>query len=417
MLLVHVTLNDQGVAAQQPQQGHKVHRVGRDEGPLPRRGGHHLPSTGRKVGQEKARNHVDGQVDEHGGVAVHVELQLLHGAGQRLPFGRLALHSGTGDRELLNQLGHVILDGGAQAQRAVCHLQNVQVPLGVHRAKHVELHLRLTQLVGDELEVAGRGLDEGGNQLLISGGARHDAAALNLFLQLKVPVTRLLAPRFGFAALARAFRAHGFVRVGGRGGAIPQARELVDGPLLALQVGGDAVHPAAVLPGVRRGVPVGSVHTASLADKPQQGSGHVVDGRFVALAGVNEIAGDVGGVLTVVQGKTHPERNVSGEPGQLFVVAVKRGLEHRSEFRLRLVRGDLPRGITSRDAFGQGASARQSSHLAVLGFVRLNLAVLGLAVLGLAGTRVLALPVLLVLSHCPSLRPPHRAPYRYGCAP
>ena len=76
VLLVRVTLSNQGVAVQQAQQRHQIHRIGRNEGPLPRRRSNNLPGTGRKVRQKKPRNHVNGQVNEHGGVAVHQELQL-----------------------------------------------------------------------------------------------------------------------------------------------------------------------------------------------------------------------------------------------------------------------------------------------------------------------------------------------------
>ena len=98
MLLVRVALSNQGVAVQQAQQRHQVHRVGRNESPLPRRRGNNLPSTGRKVRQKKPGNHVNGQVDEHGGVAVHQELQLTLPTGQLLPHGRLTLQGGTGNR-------------------------------------------------------------------------------------------------------------------------------------------------------------------------------------------------------------------------------------------------------------------------------------------------------------------------------
>ena len=197
----------------------------------------------------------------------------------------------------------------------------------------MELHLSLPQLIGDELRVASRGLNEGGNQLFIGGGTRHDAAALNLFLQLQGAVGRFLTPRLGFTVLAlRGLGVPGFVRIGGGGSTIPQARKLVDGPLLVLEVNGDAVHSGAILPRVRGGVPVGSAHTAGLADEPQQSRGHVVDGRIIALAGVHQIAGDVGGVLAVIQGKTHPEGDVPGEPGQLFVATLKRGVRHLTGF-------------------------------------------------------------------------------------
>ena len=98
VLLVRVALSNQGVAVQQAQQCHQIHRVGRNEGPLPRRCGNNLPSTGREVRQKKPGNHVNGQVDEHGGVAVHQELQLTLPTGQLLPHGRLTLQGGTGNR-------------------------------------------------------------------------------------------------------------------------------------------------------------------------------------------------------------------------------------------------------------------------------------------------------------------------------
>ena len=81
VLLVRVALSNQGVAVQQAQQRHQIHRVGRNEGPLPCRRGNNLSSTGRKVRQKKPRNHVNGQVNEHGSVTVHQELQLTLSIG------------------------------------------------------------------------------------------------------------------------------------------------------------------------------------------------------------------------------------------------------------------------------------------------------------------------------------------------
>ena len=330
MLLVRVALSNQGVAVQQAQQRHQVHRVGRNESPLPRRRGNNLPSTGRKVRQKKPGNHVNGQVNEHGGVAVHQELQLALPTGQLLPHGRLALQGGTGDRQLIHQLRHVILNGGTHVQVAVSDLQHVHVALVVHGAQHVELHLMLTHLVSNQLRGGGGRLNKGGNQLLIGGGTSHDAAALNLLLQLHGLLDALIALLLGGALLVLGAQVLGAIRFagsGGCGGIVPHVGELIDGPLFALQGGGEAVNLRAVVPGALR---IGVfrlhliVHAAGLTDEVQDGCGNVVNGGVVALTGVDEVARQFGRVLPVLEGDTRPDGGVPGKDARIiFEVARK----------------------------------------------------------------------------------------------
>ena len=330
MLLVRVALSNQGVAVQQAQQRHQIHRIGRNEGPLPRRRGNNLPSTGRKVRQKKPRNHVNGQVNEHGGVAVHQELQLTLSAGQLLPHGRLTLKGGTGHRQLIHQLRHVILNGSTHVQVAVGDLQHVHVALIIHGAQHVELHLMLTHLVGDQLRGGGGRLNEGGNQLLIGGGASHDAAALNLLLQLHGLLDALIALLLGGALLILGAQVLGAIRFagsGGCGGVVPHAGELIDGPLFALQGDGEAVNLRAVVPGA---LLIGVfrlhllVHVAGFTNEVQDGCGNVVNGGVVALTGVDEVARQFSGVLPVLEGDTRPDGGVAGKDARIMVEAIRK---------------------------------------------------------------------------------------------
>ena len=330
MLLVRVALSNQGVAVQQAQQRHQIHRVGRNEGPLPRRRGNNLPSTGRKVRQKKPRNHVNGQVNEHGGVTVHQELQLTLSAGQLLPHGRLTLKGGTGHRQLIHQLRHVILNGTTHVQVAVSDLQHVHVALIIHGAQHVELHLMLTHLVSNQLRGGGGRLNEGGNQLLIGGGTSHDAATLNLLLQLHGLLDALIALLLGGALLILGAQVLGAIRFagsGGRGSVVPHAGELIDGPLFALQGGGEAVNLRAVVPGA---LLIGVfrlhllVHAAGFTNEVQDGCGNVVNGGVVALAGVDEVARQFGGMLPVLEGDTRPDGGVPGKDARIMVEAVRK---------------------------------------------------------------------------------------------
>ena len=327
VLLVRVALSNQGVAVQQAQQRHQIHRVGRNEGPFPRRRGNNLPSTGRKVCQKKPRNHVNGQVNEHGGVAVHQELQLTLSAGQLLPHGRLTLEGGTGHRQLIHQLRHVILNGSTHVQVAVGDLQHVHVALIIHGAQHVELHLMLTHLVGDQLRGGGGRLNEGGNQLLIGGGASHDAAALNLLLQLHGLLDALIALLLGGVLLILGAQVLGAIRFagsGGCGGVVPHAGELIDGPLFALQGDGEAVNLRAVVPGA---LLIGVfrlhllVHATGFTNEVQDGCGNVVNGGVVALTGVDEVARQFGGMLPVLEGDTRPDGGVPGKDARIIVEA------------------------------------------------------------------------------------------------
>ena len=325
MLLVRVTLSNQGVAVQQAQQRHQIHRIGRNEGPLPRRRSNNLPGTGRKVRQKKPRNHVNGQVNEHGGVAVHQELQLTLPTGQLLPHGRLALQGGTGDRQLIHQLRHVILNGGTHVQVAVSDLQHVHVALIIHGAQHVELHLMLTHLVSNQLRGGGGRLNERCNQLLIGGGTSHDAAALNLLLQLHGLLDALIALLLGGTLRILGAQVLGAIRFSGSsgcGGTVPHVGELIDGPLFALQCGGEAVNLRAVVPGA---LLIGVfrlhliVHAAGFTNQVQNGCGNVVDRGVVALARVDEVASQFGGVLTVLEGNTRPDGGVPGKDARIIV--------------------------------------------------------------------------------------------------
>ena len=330
VLLVRVTLSNQGVAVQQAQQRHQVHRVGRNEGPFPRRRGNNLPSTGRKVRQKKPGNHVNGQVNEHRGVTIHQELQLTLPTGQILPHGRLTLEGGTGNRQLIHQLRHVILNGGTQVQMAVSDLQHVHVALIIHGAQHVELHLMLTHLVGNQLRGGGGRLNEGGNQLLIGGGTSHDAAALNLLLQLHGLLDALIALLLGGALLILGAQVLGAIRFAGSGrcgGLIPHAGELIDGPLFVLKGCSEAVDLRAVVPGA---LLIGVfrlhliVHAAGFTNEVQDGCGNVVNGGVVTLAGVDEVARQFGGVLPVLEGDTRPDGDVPGKAARIIIEAVRK---------------------------------------------------------------------------------------------
>ena len=390
MLLVRVTLSNQGVAVQQAQQRHQVHRIGRNEGPLPRRRSNNLPSTGRKVGQKKPGNHVNGQVNEHGGVTVHQELQLALSTGQLLPHGRLTLQGGTGDRQMLHQLSHIILNGGTHVQVAVSDLQHVHVALIVHRAEHVELHLVLTHLVSNQLRGGGGRLNEGGNQLLIGGGTSHDAAALNLLLQLHGLLDALIALLLGGAFLILDAQVLGAIRLattGGCGGILPHAGELIDGPLFALQCGGEAVNLRAVVPGA---LLIGVfrlhliVHAAGLTNEVQNGCGNVVDRGVVALAGVDEVASQLGGLLTVLEGDTRPDGGIPGKDVRIIVEVAR-------EVTLKVAREVICKFICRLDGRLAG---RFLYSIISEGALRPRRDLLIQLII-----RVLSIPILLILSH------------------
>ena len=390
MLLVRVALSNQGVAVQQTQQSHEVHRIGRNEGPLPRRRSNNLPSTGRKVGQKKPGNHVNGQVNEHGGVTVHQELQLALSTGQLLPHGRLTLQGGTGDRQMLHQLSHIILNGGTHVQVAVSDLQHVHVALIVHRAEHVELHLVLTHLVSNQLRGGGGRLNEGGNQLLIGGGTSHDAAALNLLLQLHGLLDALIALLLGGAFLILDAQVLGAIRLattGGCGGILPHAGELIDGPLFALQCGGEAVNLRAVVPGA---LLIGVfrlhliVHAAGLTNEVQNGCGNVVDRGVVALAGVDEVASQLGGLLTVLEGDTRPDGGIPGKDVRIIVEVAR-------EVTLKVAREVICKFICRLDGRLAG---RFLYSIISEGALRPRRDLLIQLII-----RVLSIPILLILSH------------------
>ena len=213
---------------------------------------------------------------------------------------------------------------------AVSDLQHVHVALIIHGAQHVELHLMLTHLVSNQLRGGGGRLNEGGNQLLIGGGTSHDAAALNLLLQLHGLLDALIALLLGGALLILGAQVLGAIRLtatGGCGGVIPHAGELIDGPLFALQGGGEAVNPRAVIPGA---LLIGVfrlhliVHAAGFTNEVQNGCGNVVDRGVVALARVDEVASQFGGVLTVLEGNTRPDGGVPGKDTRIIVEAVRK---------------------------------------------------------------------------------------------
>ena len=411
MLLVRVALSNQGVAVQQAQQRHQVHRVGRNEGPLPRRRGNNLPGTGRKVRQKKPGNHVNGQVNEHGGVAVHQELQLTLTTGKLLPYGCLTLQGGTGDRQLIHQLSHIILNRSTHVQVAVSDLQHVHVALIIHGAQHVELHLMLTHLVSNQLRGGGGRLNEGGNQLLIGGGTSHDAAALNLLLQLHGLLDALIALLLGGALLILDAQVLGAIRLtatGGRGGTVPHAGELIDGPLFALQCGGKAVNLRAVVPGALR---IGVfrlhllVHAAGFTNEVQNGCGNVVNGGVVALARVDEVASQFGGVLTVLEGNTRPDGGVPGKDTRIIVEAVRKVV---CDAVFKIARKVLFKNLC--ESIGEAQRALLSYRLSY----RLNCRLAGRVLYSIISEgalrprrdlliqliiRVLSIPILLVLSH------------------
>ena len=188
----------------------------------------------------------------------------------------------------------------------------------------------LTHLVSNQLRGGGGRLNEGGDQLLIGGGTRHDAAALNLLLQLHGLLDALIALLLGGALLVLGAQVLGAIRFagpGGCGGLIPHAGELIDGPLFALQGGGEAVNLRAVVPGALR---IGVfrlhliVHAAGLANEVQNGCSNVVNGGVVALAGVDEVARQFGGVLPVLEGDTRPDGGVPGKDARIVVEAVRK---------------------------------------------------------------------------------------------
>ena len=210
-------------------------------------------------------------------------------------------------------------------QVAVSDLQHVHVALIIHGAQHVELHLMLTHLVSNQLRGGGSRLNEGGNQLLIGGGTSHDAAALNRLLQLHGLLDALIALLLGGALLILGAQVLGAIRLtatGGRGGTVPHVGELIDGPLFALQGGGEAVNLRAVVPGA---LLIGIfrlhliVHAAGFTNQVQNGCGNVVDCGVVALARVDEVASQFGGVLTVLEGNTRPDGSVPGKDARIIV--------------------------------------------------------------------------------------------------
>ena len=411
MLLVRVTLSNQGVAVQQAQQSHEVHRIGRNEGPLPRWRGNNLPSTGRKVRQKKPGNYVNGQVNEHGGVAIHQELQLALSTGKLLPHGRLTLQGGTGNRQLIHQLSHIILNGGTHVQVAVSNLQHVHVALIIHSAQHVELHLMLTHLVGNQLRGGGGRLNERCNQLFIGGGTSHDAAALNLLLQLHGLLDALIALLLGGALLVLGAQVLGAIRFagsGGCGGVVPHAGELIDGPLFVLQGGGEAVNLRAVVPGAPL---IGVfrlhliVHAAGLTNEVQDSCGNVVNGGVIALARVDEVARQLGGVLTVLEGDARPDRGVPGKDARIIVeVAHKVACEVIRKVIIKILCGSfgeaqralLSYRLACRLLYRLGGrfSSRFLDRIISEGALRPRRDLLIQLII-----RVLSIPILLVLSH------------------
>ena len=210
-------------------------------------------------------------------------------------------------------------------QVTVSDLQHVHVALIIHGAQHVELHLMLTHLVGNQLRGGGGRLNEGGNQLLIGSGTSHDAAALNLLLQLHGLLDALIALLLGGALLILGAQVLGAIRLtatGGRGGTVPHVGELIDGPFFVLQCGGKAVNLRAVVPGALR---IGVfrlhllVHAAGFTNEVQDSCGNIVDCGVVALARVDEVASQFGGVLTVLEGNTRPDGSVPGKDARIII--------------------------------------------------------------------------------------------------
>ena len=215
-------------------------------------------------------------------------------------------------------------------QVAVSNLQHVHVTLIIHGAQHVELHLMLTHLVSNQLRGGGGRLNKGGNQLLIGGGTSHDAAALNLLLQLHGLLDALIALLLGGALLVLGAQVLGAIRFAGSGGCrgiVPHAGELIDGPLFALQGGGEAVNLRAVVPGALR---IGVfrlhliVHAAGLTNEVQDGCGNVVNGGVVALTGVDEVARQFGRVLPVLEGDTRPDGGVPGKDARIIIEVARK---------------------------------------------------------------------------------------------
>ena len=294
---------------------------------------------------------------------------------------------------------------------AVSDLQHVHVALIIHGAQHVELHLMLTHLVGNQLWGGGGRLNEGGNQLLIGSGTSHDAAALNLLLQLHSLLDALIALLLSGALLILGAQVLGAIRFagsGGCGGLIPHAGELIDGPLFVLKGCSEAVDLRAVVPGA---LLIGVfrlhliVHAAGFTNEVQDGCGNVVNGGVVTLAGVDEVARQFGGVLPVLEGDTRPDGDVPGKAARIIIEAVR-----------KVVRSAVHK-VARKVVFATLCGSIGEAQRALLSYrlsYRLNCRLAGRVLYSIISEgalrprrdlliqliiRVLSIPILLVLSH------------------
>ena len=60
------------------------------------------------------------------------------------------------------------------------------------------------------------------------------------------------------------------------------------------------------------------MHATGLTNEVQNGCGNIVDREVVALAGVDEVARQFGGVLPVLEGDTRPDGGVPGKDARII---------------------------------------------------------------------------------------------------
>ena len=68
------------------------------------------------------------------------------------------------------------------------------------------------------------------------------------------------------------------------------------------------------------------VYAAGFTNEVHDGCGNVVNGGVLALAGVDEVARQFGGVLPVLEGDTRPDGGVPGKDVRTIVEAIRKVL-------------------------------------------------------------------------------------------
>ena len=126
------------------------------------------------------------------------------------------------------------------------------------------------------------------------------------------------------------------------------------------------------------------MHAAGLTNEVQNGCGNVVDRGVVALAGVDEVASQLGGLLTVLEGDTRPDGGIPGKDVRIIVEVAR-------EVTLKVAREVICKFICRLDGRLAG---RFLYSIISEGALRPRRDLLIQLII-----RVLSIPILLVLSH------------------